>query len=56
MYVYVTYYYMTLIVVHEMRGRVHPNQCHITSLFANQTPFHHQDYPIDDHLYSSRSQ
>ena len=26
--------YMTLIGVHEMHGRVHPNQCHVTDLLV----------------------
>ena len=28
------YSYMTLIGVHEMHGRVHPNECHVTDLLA----------------------
>ena len=30
--------YMTLIGVHEMHGRVHPNQYHVTDLFVYDPP------------------
>ena len=34
MHVHVHSSYMTLIGVHEMHGRMHPNQGHVTILFA----------------------
>ena len=37
--------YMTLIGVHEMHDRVHPNQCHVTDLFVRD-PISSSGYPM----------